>query len=159
MNKNLVAIMALITLALIVGSWLFMSKSSEQSYLVLESDQDSVSTSPSLQPMDDAYQPIVSIDQEPQPDLLIVRGVIQTAERPAPDIAYDYQIELISPIYDPLNASYPDLPISSLVIIPKTEIQERELVKNLGNEVTVSGYLSWGYAESRPLVLESIVVD
>src|SRR3989344_8948572 len=88
---------------------------------------------------------------------LVLRGTAVHTKRPAPDIGYDYQLKLVEPFTDKLNASgLGPQPQSTVDIIPPTNVIWIDLEENINKEIGVEGYMVWGYAESRYLLVISV---
>lgn len=87
---------------------------------------------------------------------LVLRGTIVHGKRPAPDIGYDYQLKLVEPFIDKFSSVGATQEVSEVYIAPTTNSLWTELENNIDKEVTVEGYMAWGYAESRYLEIISI---
>jgi len=87
---------------------------------------------------------------------LTFRGAIKRATRVSPDINYDYQIQLKEPYLDNTSASGSPQETSSFDIIPSTNETWISLENNINKEVEITGYLAWGYAESKYIDIVSI---
>lgn len=81
-------------------------------------------------------------------------GVVREIQRPAPDIPYDYIFEFTTPQEIANAAGMPT--INHIVIIPTSIKEEETLRKTLGNIIKLTGYVTWGYAESTVLYITSI---
>jgi len=86
---------------------------------------------------------------------LTFTGIIESMTRPAPDISYDYALRLDEPYLNKLSARGEDTLETSLVLIGDTPDLQNQIASNIGNHVSVTATLEWGYAESQYLkVLE-----
>ncbi|MBI2612181.1 hypothetical protein HYW54_05600 [Candidatus Gottesmanbacteria bacterium] len=97
-------------------------------------------------------QPTIDNSQEK----LVLRGSVIRAKRPAPDIGYDYQLKLVEPFVDKLSSAGSPQKVSLVDVTPTTNNLWNELENNINKEVTVEGYMVWGYAESRYLQIMTI---
>lgn len=82
---------------------------------------------------------------------LVLRGTVVHVKRPAPDIGYDYQLELEIPFVDKFSSAGSPQTVSLVDITPGTNDLWNEIEMNINKEITVEGYMVWGYAESRYL--------
>lgn len=87
---------------------------------------------------------------------LTLRGIVNTNNRPAPDINYDYQVKLSKPFLDKNSSSGSSQQISLVDAVPDTNIVWIELTSNINHEVEIQGYMEWGYAESKYFRITSI---
>lgn len=87
---------------------------------------------------------------------LSIRGVVSYGVRPAPDISYDYQLKPSEPFFDELDSQGRPSSVRFIDIIPGINSAWIELENNIGKEVTVEGYMVWGYSESRYLEIISV---
>lgn len=87
---------------------------------------------------------------------LILRGVVNNSNRPAPDINYDYQVKLSKPFMDKNNSSGSPQQVSLVDAIPDTNEVWIELTNNINREVEIQGHMEWGYAESKYFRITSI---
>ena len=87
---------------------------------------------------------------------LLLRGTVVHAKRPAPDIGYDYQLKLVEPIVDKFSSAGSPQKVSLADVTPTTNTLWNELENNIDKEITVEGYMVWGYAESRYLQIINI---
>lgn len=87
---------------------------------------------------------------------ITLRGVVNNSNRPAPDINYDYQVELSKPHLDNDNASGKPQKIILLTVVPDTNNVWMELTNNINQEVEIQGYMEWGYSESKYFRITSI---
>lgn len=95
-------------------------------------------------------QPYAAAPQNNYPgEKMTLNGIIGPGHRPAPDIGYDYQIELTTPFIDETSASGSPQPVSAIGVVPGTNAVWLDLEKHLGKKVEINGYLQWGYAESK----------
>jgi hypothetical protein len=92
-------------------------------------------------------------DQEAK---IITQGTLQSLERPAPDIPYDYQIQLSKPYYDELNAMKAGY-VDDFVLVSNNESITQKLSSLVGESVTIEGNIEWGLAETRHLRVTNIV--
>lgn len=83
-------------------------------------------------------------------------GQIGFAERPAPDISYDFEIILPKPYEDDRNATGRAIWRDALDISPGTDEILVQLLENIGKDVEIYGYWEWGYAESRFFMVTAI---
>lgn len=86
-------------------------------------------------------------------------GTMGKITRPAPGIGYDYELILDVPYTDPLDASGLSARKNSLIVVPSTNKIWEEIERNMGRRVIVNGYATWGYAESRYLLVTSVEKD
>lgn len=84
------------------------------------------------------------------------RGILGYANRPAPDISYDLEIILDEPFLDSANASGQEVLTKRLDISAGQPGIYKQLLQNVGREVELGGYMTWGYAESQYLQVTSI---
>jgi hypothetical protein len=98
------------------------------------------------------------IDQVSSSTKLVFSGTLSSMERPAPDINYDFQLELDSPYFDELNAQGPRN-VTSIVVVPENEAIRQTLAANVGNAVSIKGIIEWGLAETRHLKASKIIVE
>jgi len=95
------------------------------------------------------YREISDIEKYTKP----VTGKLVKSIRPAYDIAYDYTLKL--------NAENPDfaggnvLPATQIYVMPTSTIED-VFLNMLDKNVSVEGYLEWGYAESRVFIITAI---
>jgi len=87
---------------------------------------------------------------------LTLRGTVIHAKRPAPDIGYDYQLKLSEPFVDKFSSAGSPQKVSMVDVTPITNNLWNELENNINKEITVDGYMVWGYAESRYLRIVDI---
>lgn len=81
---------------------------------------------------------------EPGQQKFKIKGILIYGKRLAPDMGYDYQLKLTEFFEDKLNSS--GIPLVSVVdIISSGE----NIENNINNEVSMEGYIDWGYSESR----------
>jgi hypothetical protein len=85
-------------------------------------------------------------------------GTVDRVERPAPDIGYDYVINLNEPFEDPLDAAGPGIARDTLVIMPGSNSIWRTIEESMGAQVLLEGFMTWGYAETRHFVIESLTL-
>jgi hypothetical protein len=76
-------------------------------------------------------------------------GLLKRFERPAPDIDYDYTLALDEPYLDENNATGLNMYVKNYVVIPSTSALWLKLEGNIDKHVTLDGYFSWGFAESK----------
>ena len=74
------------------------------------------------------------------------QGIVREIERPAPDISYDYVLEFTKPQEIANAAGTPT--IEHIVIMPTTIPVEKYIQETLGKIIELTGFISWGYAES-----------
>ncbi|MDP3998337.1 MAG: hypothetical protein Q8P89_01835 [bacterium] len=87
---------------------------------------------------------------------LILRGIVNNSNRPAPDISYDYQVKLSKPFLDKYNSSGSPQQVNMVDAIPSTNNVWIELTNNINKEVEIQGYMQWGYSESKYFSITSI---
>lgn len=87
---------------------------------------------------------------------LLLQGTVVHGKRPAPDIGYDYQLILSEPFIDKSSSTGFPRKVSSVDITPSTNSIWNELEDNINKEITVEGYMVWGYAESRYLNVTNV---
>jgi hypothetical protein len=84
-------------------------------------------------------------------------GVLKFADnRPAPDIAYDYTLQLSNPFYDSLNPVGESYLKRQLDVLESTNDITMSFLDNIGKKVEVEGYMGWGYNETRDFTVYSI---
>jgi hypothetical protein len=83
-----------------------------------------------------------------------IKGKLEFSKRPAPDIGYDFIIIPSEPFIDEQNSA--GYPVVSRFVDVNAGTDEifTAMTKNTGKEVEVGGYMIWGYAESRYLVVD-----
>ncbi len=84
-------------------------------------------------------------------------GVIKRFERPAPDIGYDYILDLDEPYLDTTHMSGIPTNLDATVLIPLDDTVWKDIEETIGMPVKVSGAFEWGYAESKFLRVSSVV--
>lgn len=85
----------------------------------------------------------------------IFSGTLQRQDRPAPDIGYDYSLSLETPFVDELSASGLPREASSITVEPSNNEIWKFVEQNIGRNVSLEGYMTWGYSESRYLLITS----
>jgi len=90
-------------------------------------------------------QPVAYSDQEK----LVLPGTVIHGKRPAPDIGYDYQLKLTEPFIDQFSSTGSRELVSLIDVIPTNNDLWVELENNINREITLEGYMVWGYAETR----------
>lgn len=114
------------------------------------------------------YSPLVQTDyndwDNSSDQLFTMVGTVESQQRPAFDIAYDYQIktpEQPQKLDDMSGKDQADsannLPLSLVSSNPRV-IKNLEKAKRNRLQVAVSGYLQWGYAESQVFFVRDLVV-
>ena len=98
----------------------------------------------------------VQLSTDGTQEKLILRGIIVHAKRPVPDIGYDYQLKLTEPFVDKFSSYGSPQKVSLVEVSPTTNSLWTELEDNIDKEITVEGYMAWGYAESRYLQIISV---
>lgn len=83
-------------------------------------------------------------------------GTLLLNRRPAPDIGYDYQLKLDQPFLDNDSPAGSPQWVSSVEVVPSSDVIWRSVQENLNRKVTVEGFMLWGYAESKYFRAESI---
>lgn len=96
-------------------------------------------------------------DQINENPRITFQGVLESMERPSPEINYDFLLELVSPYFDELNAQGPRN-ITSIVVVPENETIRQTLAGNIDKSVEIEGVIEWGLAETRHLKATKIVV-
>lgn len=88
-------------------------------------------------------------------------GTLSFAHRPSPDIAYDYELNLDTPYLDKFNPSGNDQLTSKIVVSPNDVLVWRKLQNIMTSKpqqkVKVTGFFTWGFAESQFFVIQTIV--
>ena len=87
---------------------------------------------------------------------LKLKGKVVRARRPAPDIGYDYRLILLLPITDEFSSSGSPSNVSLVDIVPTGNDQWLTLEKYINKEITIEGFMVWGYAETRHFEISSI---
>ncbi|MFA5827939.1 MAG: hypothetical protein WC841_01055 [Candidatus Shapirobacteria bacterium] len=91
----------------------------------------------------------------PLVETITLSGTVVQNVRPAPDINYDFALQLDEPFVNELSAQGSDTLETSLVLIGATEDIQNQIASNIDSHVSVTATLEWGYAESQYLkVLE-----
>ena len=88
----------------------------------------------------------------------VALGTLNFTKRPAPDISEDIEIILDKPFIDDQNASGQPVITKRLNITPATDEIYLKMLENIGKKAEVSGYMVWGYFESRYLNVYSIQI-
>lgn len=84
-------------------------------------------------------------------------GVVKRMARVVPDLGpYDYELTLDKPFIDDENAAGIDLEVKDLLIAPAYNKTWIQLEENMGKRVTLSGYMTWGFAESRYFLVTEV---
>lgn len=86
------------------------------------------------------------------------KGTLGFARRLTPDMGYDLEILLDEPFTDELNASGNSIQTGRLDISSGSSQIFKRLISNIGKKVEVSGYMEWGYAESRFLSVDKLEI-
>lgn len=89
-------------------------------------------------------------------DMSRFEGTAIYAQRPAPDIHYDYQLKLNKPYFDDPSSSGMPQNVSFIDISPSSHSLWRQLEDSINKEVTIDGYMTWGYSETRYLQIVNI---
>ena len=87
---------------------------------------------------------------------IILSGILQYAQRPAPDIDYDYQLKLDNPYKDNNNASGMEQTVDTVIILPADYEISEQINSFIEKKVQVNGSWQAGYAESKFFSIESI---
>jgi len=87
---------------------------------------------------------------------LTLRGSVDHSKRPSPDIGYDYQLKLSEPFVDKFSSADSPQKVSLIDVTPNTNNLWTKLENNINKNITVEGYMVWGYAESRYLQIITI---
>lgn len=93
-------------------------------------------------------------------EVIKIKGTLTYGVRPAPDIGYDYDLKLPSPI-DPTSiymydASGTNRKIDSVKLVPKSFEFQEKMDKFVDSAVELTGYMTDGYAESSVLIVTAI---
>lgn len=83
-------------------------------------------------------------------------GTLKRFARPAPDIGYDYQIVLTEPVADKETASGLEQLVGFYIVVPGSDAVWEQIENNIGKGVEVEGYMTWGYAESKYLLVTKV---
>lgn len=86
-----------------------------------------------------------------------ISGHLERITRNYPDITYDYILKLNKPYIDKYSASGIDTPVYEILITPKDNGIWEQFESMINQEVEIQGFWSWGFAESRYIVVENIV--
>ncbi|MEK7138046.1 MAG: hypothetical protein AAB787_00915 [Patescibacteria group bacterium] len=90
---------------------------------------------------------------------LMLKGIVRSIKRPAPDIPYDYSLEFteVSPELEKAfsHADPPGVP-RGVVILPGGALNQDSFETNIGKNVVIEGYLFGGYVESLVFTVLSI---
>lgn len=92
----------------------------------------------------------------PALETLTFSGTIESMTRPAPDINYDFALRLDEPFLNKFSAYGEDVVETTMILIGSTEDIQNQIVSNIGNHVTVTATLEWGYAETQFLRVSEI---
>jgi hypothetical protein len=84
------------------------------------------------------------------------KGTIIKADRPEPDITYDYKLMLTTPYNDTENASGLEQKVTEIIITPASKEMFDAIRSNYNKKVTISGEWIWGFAESKFFLVSSI---
>lgn len=97
------------------------------------------------------------IDRTAFKKLEVITGTLDRTLRPAPDIAYDYQLKLDKPYadYESSTGRVPEY-YQVLDISPYNNFILVEFEKFIDQKVQIEGEMVWGYAESRYLTVISL---
>ncbi|MEI7579204.1 MAG: hypothetical protein WCJ58_04155 [bacterium] len=90
--------------------------------------------------------------------VITLSGIIQNSLRPAPDINYDYVINLDVPYIDEFSPAGSPAPVSQMDLVPTDEMKT-SIGDYLGKKVTITALIKWGYAESRYLEVLGVEVS
>lgn len=91
-------------------------------------------------------------------DYKVAKGVLEFGKRPAPDISYDFIIILDEPFIDEQSASGKPILTKQLDISPGNDEIFMRIIDNIGKKAEISGYMEWGYAESRFLRVDNLQI-
>jgi hypothetical protein len=86
------------------------------------------------------------------------KGTLGFTKRTAPDISYDLEIILDEPFIDELNASGNPVLTKRLDISSGSDEIYKQIISNIGKNAEASGYMEWGYAESRFLSVDKLKI-
>jgi hypothetical protein len=89
-------------------------------------------------------------------DLISFSGILKHGIRPAPDIGYDYILELDEEYLDSSSSAGYPVYLKQIDVIPLNDGVWIEIEENIDKQVTLEGYYLWGYAESKYLEVHSI---
>ena len=95
-------------------------------------------------------------DTSTKEKVMTFSGKLMRFERPAPDIAYDYQLELDTPYIDNNNASGMPQTLKSIIVLPSTQEISLQLENHIQKNVSVQGEWRWGYAESKVFMVTDL---
>lgn len=84
------------------------------------------------------------------------KGTIVKAERPEPDITYDYKLMLTTPYTDAENASGLEQKVTEIIITPASKEMFDAIRSNYNKKVEISGEWIWGFAESKFFLVSNI---
>lgn len=87
---------------------------------------------------------------------LTLRGTVIHANRPAPDVGYDYKLKLLQPFVDKLSSAGSLPKVSMVDVTPTTNNLWNELENNINKEITVEGYMLRGYADTSYLQVTAV---
>lgn len=91
---------------------------------------------------------------------LKLTGTLINSNRPAPDIAYDFILQLQEPLHG-WDSRGDDKGITSVYIYTNPNHMTPEIRKQLKNSVgqivTLKGKIQWGYAENSHLIVEKVL--
>jgi hypothetical protein len=100
-------------------------------------------------------QPTVQNNVPAKADIKLT-GTLETMERPAPDIAYDYKIKLDPPVYDEFSDGGGNQLHNFFILVPANPQIEYQLKSNVGKYVTLTGRIEWGLAETRHFLVNKV---
>ncbi|MDP3973717.1 MAG: hypothetical protein Q8P92_02695 [Candidatus Daviesbacteria bacterium] len=83
----------------------------------------------------------------------VLKGTVAGTQRPAPDIGYDYQLNLATPLNEEWGSTGGPVKVDKIDISPLNNSVWNILEDKMGTIVTVTGYKTWGYAESQYLLI------
>lgn len=83
-------------------------------------------------------------------------GKIRRSIRPAPDIGYDYELELAVPVDEDYGASGLPQKTSRVTLVPVSSEAWQAMEGKIDVTGNVEGYKSWGYAESQFLAVTMV---
>lgn len=86
-------------------------------------------------------------------------GLLTRANRPAPDINYDYQLTFDQPVSDISDSSGTGIPPAAISVVPTSPTIWADVERLVNSSVTIVGPVAWGYAESQVLLITSVVAQ
>ena len=102
------------------------------------------------------YPEVVNVSAEEKEKKYEAHGVLSNAVRPAIDINYDYTIRFAPPFQKIHNAESESGSFTEMVIVPGNKNVWKRIEENIGKSVRMTGYVRWGYAESRYFLVDTV---